>query len=269
MYGRDKIYEYQFGASQLNVEPFEKLRDFKMNELSQMISYCESKKCRMDFLCSYLGDNSVEKCNNCSNCLHRSPYYVPDRFWQNKVKEFYENFYPELEVESSSSNIVNGIAASYYGFSNVGAIIHRCKYENGGDFPNHLLILTLRAFRHKFGSEKFDMVVFVPPTESGDLVRNFASKIARTLKFPFSYKLKKIHNTKPQKIFQNYVLKRDNVKDVFYYENEAEIVGKRILLIDDIFDSGATIKEIAKMFTKLGAEEIAPLVIAKTISGDI
>ena len=269
MYGRDKKYEYQFGASKLDIEPFEKLRDFKMNELSQMVDYCESTECRMDFLCSYLGDDSVGKCDNCNNCLHRNPQYVPNDHWKERIQGFQQNFYPELEVETSSSNIVTGIAASYYGFSNVGAIIHRCKYENGGDFPNHLLVLTLRAFRHKFGDEKFDLVVYVPPTESGDLVKNFAYKIAHTLKFPFSNELKKIHQTKPQKIFQNYVLKRDNVKDVFSYEAEAEIGGKKILLIDDIFDSGATLKEIAKMFTKIGAEKIAPLVIAKTIGGDI
>jgi len=269
MYGRDKKYEYQFGASKLNSEKFEKLRDFKMNELSQMVNYCESSECRMDFLCSYLGDDSVKKCNNCNNCLHRNPQYVPNDFWKEKINKFQQNFYPELEVETENSNIKNGIAASYYGFSNVGAIIHRCKYENGGDFPNHLLILTLRAFRHKFGDEKFDLVVYVPPTESGDLVKNFAYKIARTLRFPFSDKLTKNHRTKPQKIFQNYVLKRDNVKDVFSYEDETEIEGKKILLIDDIFDSGATLKEIAKTFTKIGAETIAPLVIAKTIGGDI
>ena len=41
------------------------------------------------------------------------------------------------------------------------------------------------------------------------------------------------------------------------------------MLIDDIFDSGATIKEIGRYFTKLGVEKVAPLVIAKTVGGDI
>lgn len=46
------------------------------------------------------------------------------------------------------------------------------------------------------------------------------------------------------------------------------IKGKSILLIDDIFDSGATIKEIGKLLTGLGAVKIAPLVIARTVGGD-
>ena len=48
-----------------------------------------------------------------------------------------------------------------------------------------------------------------------------------------------------------------------------EVIGKTILLIDDIFDSGATIKEIGKYLSNLEALKIAPLVIARTVGGDI
>jgi ATP-dependent DNA helicase RecQ len=165
--------------------------------------------------------------------------------------------------------MINGVAASYYGVSNVGTTIHRCKYENGGDFPDYLLKLTLRAFRHKFGNEKFDLILYIPPTESGDLVKNFAEKVSKVLGITISHGLKKIRKTVPQKVFQNSILKKDNIKDAFSYEPIRDIRGKKILLIDDIFDSGATIKEIGKYLTKSGAVVIAPLVIAKTVGGDI
>ena len=55
----------------------------------------------------------------------------------------------------------------------------------------------------------------------------------------------------------------------FAYQNPAEIAGKSILLIDDIFDSGYTIKEIGQYLTNIGATTIAPLVIARTVGGDI
>jgi len=269
MYGRSKKYEYQYGAPQLDTRPFEELRNFKMAELEQIISYSESSTCRMDFLCRYLGDETVNHCGKCDNDLGKNLHYNLSEYRQKKINEFRDSYFPELEVETKNSNIVNGVACSYYGISNVGAAIHRCKYENGGDFPDHLLRQTLRAFRHKFENEIFDLVVYVPPTESGDLVKNFAEKVSRTLKFPLSYKLVKITTTKPQKIFQNSILKRDNVKDVFLYRDESKIIGKKILLIDDIYDSGATIKEIGQYFTKLVAQKIAPLVIAKTVGGDI
>jgi len=142
-------------------------------------------------------------------------------------------------------------------------------YEDGGDYPDFLLVQTLRAFRKKFGNARFDMLAYVPPTKSGTLVRNFAVKISNILKIPVSHKLIKTRETKEQKVFENTCLKQDNVRDAFVYKDPHEIFGKNILLIDDVFDSGATIKEIGRYFTKLGAEKIAPLVIAKTVGGDI
>ena len=136
-------------------------------------------------------------------------------------------------------------------------------------YPDFLLKLTLKAFRKTFGNAGFDMVVYVPPTHSGDLVRNFATKFASVIKVPVSHKLVKTRQTREQKVFQNGCLKQDNVKDAFTYLDPNEILGKRIILIDDIFDSGATIKEIGKLLTSMGAEFIAPVAIAKTIGGDL
>ena len=48
--------------------------------------------------------------------------------------------------------------------------------------------------------------------------------------------------------------------------NPEEISGKNVILFDDIFDSGATIKEIGNVLTDIGANKIVPLVIAKNVS---
>ncbi len=269
MYGRSKLYEYQFGAPELDTEPFERLRRFKFAELEKMIEYTQTVACRMNFLCRYLGDKTIERCGKCDNDMGTVHTFSPSYSWRTRLRKFKDSYFPILEVETKRSTMVNGVAASYYGFSKVGATIHKCKYEHGGDFPKALVKRTVNAFRQYYGTEAFDLVVYVPPTESGDLVKNFATRLAKVLGFSCSHNLKKQTQTKPQKNFQNSISKRDNVKGVFFYEREHDIVGKDILLVDDIFDSGATIKEIGKMLTKLGAHKIAPLVIAKTVSGDI
>lgn len=109
--------------------------------------------------------------------------------------------------------------------------------------------------------------MFVPPSISGTLVENFAKKIAQILDIPFSYAVEKIKETEPQKRFRNSYLKRDNVKDSFTINN-TDVTDKTVLLIDDIYDTGATLKEIGKILTKAGASEIVPLVIAKTVGSD-
>lgn len=115
------------------------------------------------------------------------------------------------------------MAASYYGVSIVGEAIRRSKYGNGGDFPDFLLTLTLKAFYRSFGKKKIDCLAFVPPTVSGKLVENFASKMAGALRLPLLDGLVKNRTTETQKKFHNSYLKRDNVADAFSYAGDFDL----------------------------------------------
>lgn len=268
-YGRSKIYEYQYSAKELDSQPFDSLRNAKLHDLEAMRNYVFTKEARMKYLCEFLDDNSFKKYNNCDNTNLTTWIVNTNEEWINKLNLFRETYFPVLEVESKTSNLINGVAASYYGVSNVGNALHRSKYENGGDFPDFLLSLTLKAFRKTFGNQKFDLILYVPPTNSGDLVKNFAVKFSNVLNIPISHGLVKIKETAEQKVFQNGYSKKDNVEDAFDYVGTENICGKNLILIDDIFDSGATIKELGKMLTKKGARVIAPVTIAKTVGGEL
>lgn len=267
--GRSKKFEYITGAPSLNTKAFEELRNSKKSDLNEMIQYVDTTQSRMKFLCDYLGDSTSHKYQNCDNTGLTRITVKENQDLLLKLQDFREDYFPVLDVESNGSNIVNGVAASYYGVSNVGAALHRCKYETKEAFPEFLLKLFLKAFRKKFGQEKFDFIAYVPPTSSGDLVKNFAIKLSQVLKFPITHDLVKSRQTREQKIFENGYLKSDNVSGAFSFLNPSQLRGKTILLIDDIFDSGATIKEVGKYFTNLGVTKIAPIVIARTVGGDI
>lgn len=182
--------------------------------------------------------------------------------------------YTSSEIEyieehlGKASRLVNGYASSFYGVSNVGAAIHRCKYENGGDFPDFLLRKTLSVFSKKFKNVNFDIVLYLPPTKSGDLVKNFATKFARVTGIPISHELKKVRLTQEQKIFQNSFSKQENVDGAFDIDTGI-VKDKAIVLLDDIYDSGATIKEVGKLLTRKGAKYVVPIVIAKTVGGTL
>ena len=167
-----------------------------------------------------------------------------------------------------ASRLVDGYAASYYGVSNVGAAIHRSKYENGGDFPDFLLKKTLSVFGKKFRGIHFDLVLYLPPTNSGDLVKNFATKFARVIGVPISHELIKVRITQEQKMFQNSYSKHENVCGAFDIDEDI-VKDKYIILLDDIYDSGATLKEVGKLLTQKGAKCIVPIVIAKTVGGTL
>ena len=267
--GRSKLFEYITNAPELNTKVFEELRNTKKADLEQMIHYVETSQSRMKFLCDFLGDSTTYNFTNCDNTGLNKMTLHPNDEWMQKLQDFREDYFPSLEVEARGSNIVNGVAASYFGVSNVVAALHRSKYNTKEDFPDFLLKLCLKAYRKKFGQEKFDFIVYVPPTSSGDLVKNFATKLSQVLKFPITHDLVKTRQTKEQKVFENGYLKSDNVSGAFSFNNPGVLAGKSILLVDDIFDSGATIKELGKLFTNFGVIKIAPMVIARTVGGDI
>lgn len=196
-------------------------------------------------------------------------YHVSE--YRNSIKTS-DYSYEEIEIIKEhltrASRLVNGCAASYYGVSNIGAALHRSKYENGGNFPDFLLKKTLSVFGKKYKGVHFDLVMYLPPTKSGDLVKNFATKFARVINVPISHDLIKIRITQEQKIFQNSYSKQENVAGAFDVD-EVIVKGKTILLLDDIYDSGATLKEIGKLLTQKGAKYIVPIVIAKTVGGTL
>ena len=268
-FDKSRKFEYIAGSPSLNTSHFEELRACKTAELEKMLGYIDTTESRMKYLCSYLGDDALPDFNNCDNTGQKKIKVIVTPEWTEKLKYFRENYFPEIHAETKGTCIVKGVAASFYGFSNVGAAIHRSKYQNAGEFPDFLVSQTLKAYRATSGNEKVDLLLYVPPTVSGDLVKHFAEKIARALNVPLSHNLKKQRLTSEQKVFENHYLKHDNVVDAFIYDTPDEISGKNIVIIDDIFDSGATVKEIGRYLTQLGAATIAPLVIARTVGGDI
>lgn len=263
---KDKKYEYVHGAQDFDSSSFHRLRQKKLEELDKIIKYTENSVCRMQYLCDYLGDTGASICGICDICAQKSST-KEDIMTIQMVENFFDNFFPEIETEEKDWIMTKGYAASFYWISNVGAMIHKSKYNNWWDFPDILVQKVINAYR-EFGKISPDIVLFVPPTESWDLVKNFAEKVAKRLQIPIEYGIIKTRKTDPQKIFKTDYLKLSNVKNAFSYAWES-LEGKSILLIDDIFDSGKTLKEIGMLLKKNWAKIVYPLVIAKAVSADI
>lgn len=275
---RKIIYEYLYNAPKVDFDLFETYRQYKLEQLLKMQEYINGSKCRMAFLCEYLGDKEAKDCNKCDNCRKENMHYDFNKEIQDEVKRFHDEFHPVIELVSDTESkktladrkikLTDGVAFSYYGTSQIGHIIHQCKYENGGDFPEAIIKGMCNTYLSYYKDQTFDIIMYIPPTESGDLVRNLASEIGRRLKTKVSHELIKLKETKPQKLLEVSILKKDNLKDAFGVGNLDSVIGKKILLIDDICDSKATLREVGKLLSQLGAIQVSPLVIAKTVGGD-
>jgi len=54
-----------------------------------------------------------------------------------------------------------------------------------------------------------------------------------------------------------------NVKGAFAVDSVKELSGKRILLVDDVYTTGSTVKECCRVLLKAGAAEVAVLTVAR------
>ena len=57
--------------------------------------------------------------------------------------------------------------------------------------------------------------------------------------------------------------REENVKNVYKIQNMDKIINKKILIVDDIFTTGATLNECSKILKQAGAKKVDVFTIAK------
>ena len=134
-------------------------------------------------------------------------------------------------------------------------------------FNQELIYEMLRNFRFESG-ERFDMIVPLPLHFYRENWRGFnqADLIGQELEKGLGIGLEKVlvrHKmTKQQSALSDRKEREENLKDAFVLKNGATIKGKKMLLVDDVFTSGASMKEATVTLKRAGAETVWGLVLA-------
>ena len=89
-----------------------------------------------------------------------------------------------------------------------------------------------------------------------DQARLLAEELARTLGRPCVRLLEKTRHTKAQSSLRTREQRRENVRGVYRALDPGQIAGRRILLVDDIVTSGATMCECARVLRAAGAADV-------------
>lgn len=159
------------------------------------------------------------------------------------------------------------ISYGYYG-GVLKELILKFKYKDNftaGD----ILTEILEEYIIKNLNYKEYIITYIPISKKSKKVRGFnqceyiAKKIARDLSIEAFEVLIKAKETKEQK-----KLKKDerfeNIKDAFQIKKGIKIKNKKIILIDDVTTTGATLKEAYKLLKKFNFNDIKLLTLAKS-----
>ena len=167
-------------------------------------------------------------------------------------------------------------------FPYVSVCVSALRYEgDAAEAIRRYKFRSCRAYADAFGSlvseriytelsGKYDLITWVPISSDRRRERGFdqsrllAESAAKHLRQTAVPTLKKKRRVPRQSLLRDPQARKANVLGVYSVTKPEAVAGKRILLIDDIATTGATISECAKTLLMAGAEEVLAAALAKT-----
>lgn len=178
------------------------------------------------------------------------------------------------------SLFILGSATNYD--ENIKILIHQFKYKYWTRLKN-VFELILKIYIENLQPEKTlkkflnnCLIVPVPLHKDREKERGFNQAeilggiISRILSIPIENRIiARIKATQTQAKLKNWEQRKENLRGSFEIKNSPDgqaekIKGANIILVDDVYTSGATINEAAKTLRNAGAKQIIAFVIAKT-----
>ena len=153
--------------------------------------------------------------------------------------------------------------------SAMGDLAYRYKYRGEQQLAPDLAARWVELLAAHPELPKPDAVIPIPPSIRRDFdpVTLLAQALGARLSIPaLTGVLVKTRATRLQKDMTALAQKQANVAGAFALKGDVR--GKRLILVDDLYDSGATLVEAARVLTRGGAVSLIVLTLTKTIHAD-
>lgn len=212
----------------------------------KVFSYCTNllfpPKC---VLCGAL--LSKEETDLCHTCRTQAPVYVKARKSIPFVASWTAVWYYEGVVRDSLLRYKFRSAQSYAG-----------AYGR---------VLSMQLLREQLD---FELLTWVPISRRRkwqrgyDQVELIAQAVGKELGIVPVQALRKLRHNPPQSNISGQAQRRANVLGVYTAAAPEQLAGKRVLLLDDIITTGATVSECARVLLTAGAKEVICAAVAVT-----
>ncbi len=168
---------------------------------------------------------------------------------------------PECHKNNLKFPFLDSWTAIWYYKGYIRESLHRYKFGRHRHYARaYGRLLAMKLLREY--PEGFDVLTWVPISRARKFERGFdqvellARAVGQELGMEPVRLLKKVRNNPPQSGISGSAQRRANVLGVYRITSVEAVVGKRILLLDDILTTGATAGECARVLLTAGAKEV-------------
>lgn len=200
----------------------------------------------------------------CLNCNREGSYLCQDCQAILEISTIHQNF--------SSKNIKDLYFPLPYQNLLIKKLIQKFKYQPFiKELAESLSFLIIEHFCLLDNKPDFSgfFLIPIPLTKKREKWRGFnqteeiGKKLSCFLNIPLIVNcLLKVKETLPQIELTNET-RKENIKNAFVLKNKGLVRDKKILLVDDIYTTGSTMEECAKLLREAGAKEIIGIVVAR------
>ncbi len=201
---------------------------------------------------------NIEENVICNSCKH-SIKIIPQEFLK---LEYLKKFKHDLLIDDFQSCFM------FEKEKVIQKVLHSYKYENKiyvGKFLGDLIYYNLDKFIKAWDA---DLIIPVPLHSLKKAERGYnqsyyiAKQVAKKLQITIEKKLlkRKVYTQSQTKM--NLIERKENVKNAFILKDGKKVSGKKIILIDDVITTGATIRECAKVLKENRAAKVFALSVA-------
>lgn len=195
----------------------------------------------------------------CTKCIHNLPFTQHNNIKETEIDKV---FYGLIPFEFGASMLYftkKGVSQN---------LIHNLKYRNRQEIGTYLGNLYAKELIDLAVFKEIDYIIPVPLHQKRfhergyNQVTTFCKAIENNLKIPvLDDVLVKKHHLKSL-TDKSKEGRLEHIKNAFSIENQHKIEGKHILIIDDVFTTGATIEACAKEVLKIKNTKISILTMA-------